>query len=138
MHRNKEAHSLCWYDNILQFQMVIKSKITTPFILHYYFYNVSTPHSSIYILHLPFLTLYPTPSTCHSASFSLTVEVGVWLRRNPSCYVFVPLLSNYFVTFLRLWHWRWWSVKFKWIFLLFILVFKQFFKSFSQLDTAFW
>ena len=37
-----------------------------------------------------FFTLNPTPSILHSASFnfnfSLTVEVGVWHRRNPSCH----------------------------------------------------
>ena len=41
-------------------------------------YDTPTLHSSLLILHPPFFTLYPS-------TFSLTGEVGVWHRRNPSC-----------------------------------------------------
>jgi hypothetical protein len=44
-------------------------------------------HSSLFILHLPFLTLYLKPPlvTLHPSTFSLAEEVGVWHLRNPSC-----------------------------------------------------
>jgi hypothetical protein len=73
---SQKRNSWCPYQNILQCQMDrIQKHITL--------------HSSLLILRPPFFTRNPTPSILHSASltFILTVEVGVWHRRNPSSYV---------------------------------------------------
>ena len=38
------------------------------------------------VQHPLFYTPKSTPSTLHPSTFSLTVEVGVWHGRNPSCF----------------------------------------------------